>query len=65
MGREWSRNQERDSETLPTGKPAVNGLGSFYRYHNHFFTLDWLIGFSGPRAEAEQSEHQIGVFLRE
>ncbi|MGV2830352.1 group II intron maturase-specific domain-containing protein [Myxosarcina sp. GI1(2024)] len=25
------------------GKPAVNGLGSFYRYQNHFFTLDLVI----------------------
>ena len=25
------------------GKPAVNGLGSFYCYQNHFFTLDFVI----------------------
>ncbi len=47
------------------GKPAVNGLGSFYRYQNHFFTLDWLIGFSGPRKEAEKIKGEIGTFLQE
>jgi hypothetical protein len=26
---------------------------------------DWLLGFSGPRHEAEEIKHQIGLFLHE
>jgi len=46
------------------GKPAATD-----RLHlpslSHSFTLDWLLGFCGPRIEAETIKEKIAVFLRD
>ncbi len=47
------------------GKPAVNGLGSFYRYQNHFFTLDWLLLTNGGKEEALRLREEFQTFLTE
>jgi hypothetical protein len=55
---------EAASEALQQGKPAATDrlrLPSL----SHSFTLDWLLGFSGPRTEAEEIKQAIGTFLRE
>ncbi len=44
------------------GKPAVNGLGSFYRYQNHFFTLDMVIILK-PQDDANEILEKIKQFL--
>ncbi len=37
----------------------------FRRLHYVRYADDWLIGFTGPRAEAEEIKRQIGAFLRD
>jgi hypothetical protein len=37
----------------------------FRRLHYVRYADDWLIGFTGPRAEAEEIKRQIGTFLRD
>src|SRR5262249_9820583 len=64
MGREWRPDHDRASEALQPGKPAAtdrHGLPSL----THSFTLDWLLGFVGPKEEAEEIKGRLGLFLRE
>ena len=37
----------------------------FRRLHYVRYADDWLIGFTGPRAEAEEIKRQVGAFLRD
>ena len=46
------------------GKPAETARQRL-KPLSHSFTLDWLLGFSGPREEAEAIKGQLKVFLRD
>lgn len=46
--------------------PSLDPLDPNYRRLRYIrYADDWLIGFSGPHAEAEDIKREIGTFLRE
>ena len=47
--------------TLPSQDPDDP---TYRRLHYVRYADDWLLGFAGPKAEAEDIKHQLGEFLR-
>ncbi len=46
--------------------PSLDPQDSDYRRLRYMrYADDWIIGFSGPRQEAEEIKREIGTFLRE
>ncbi len=46
--------------------PSLDPTDSGYRRMRYLrYADDWLIGYSGPRNEAEEIKHQVGAFLKE
>jgi len=50
------------AQQLPSGNPNDP---NFRRLHYCRYADDWLLGFIGPRTEAEEIKRQVGQFLRE
>jgi hypothetical protein len=50
------------AQTLPTSNPNDP---AYRRLHYIRYADDFLLGFNGPRAEAEAIKQQLGAFLRE
>ena len=60
--REEAETLRHQMQCLPSLDPTDPG----YRRMRYLrYVDDWLIGFSGPRKEAEEIKHQVGVFLKE
>ncbi len=57
-----ARNLKQQLRTLPSGDPADPG---FRRLRYLRYADDHLLGFAGPRAEAEQIKARLAEFLRE
>ncbi len=53
------RRQMKQMPSLDSMDPAYRRL-RYVRYAD-----DWLLGFSGPRCEAEEIKHRVGRFLRD
>jgi group II intron reverse transcriptase/maturase len=60
--REQARALRRQLQQLPSRDPDDPG---FRRLRYIRYADDWLLGFSGPRREAEQIKTTIGSFLRD
>jgi group II intron reverse transcriptase/maturase len=60
--REAGRVLRKQMKTLPSRDPDDPG---YRRLHYCRYADDWLLGFTGPRREAEQIKADIGRFLRE
>ena len=52
----------QQAQQMPSGDPHDP---AFRRLWYLRYADDWLLGFTGPRAEAEQIKRQVGEFLRE
>src|SRR4051794_4285042 len=52
----------RQMKTMPSRDPNDPG---YRRLHYCRYADDWLLGFTGPRQEAEEIKTQVGEFLRE
>jgi group II intron reverse transcriptase/maturase len=57
-----ARALRRQMQALPSVDPTDPG---YRRLRYIRYADDWLLGFSGPRAEAEMIKQQVGAFLRE
>jgi group II intron reverse transcriptase/maturase len=60
--RDQARDLARQMRTLPFGDPMDP---SYRRLFYLRYADDHLLGFAGPRAEAEQIKNELAVFLRE
>lgn len=60
--REGGRILRRQMKTMPSRDPDDPG---YRRLRYCRYADDWLLGFTGPRQEAEQIKTSIGEFLRE
>jgi group II intron reverse transcriptase/maturase len=60
--RAQAREHLRQQRGLPTGDPYDPG---YRRLHYSRYADDHLLGFSGPKAEAEAIKDQLAVFLRD
>jgi group II intron reverse transcriptase/maturase len=63
-GKDWETAKALNAErrTLPSGDPNDPG---FRRLRYARYADDWLIGFSGPRHEAEEIKQKVLQFLRD
>jgi group II intron reverse transcriptase/maturase len=52
----------KQMKTMPSRDPNDPG---YRRLHYCRYADDWLLGFTGPRQEAEEIKTQVGEFLRE
>lgn len=52
----------RQMKTMPSRDPADPG---YRRLRYCRYADDWVLGFTGPRQEAEEIKARIGQFLRE
>jgi group II intron reverse transcriptase/maturase len=52
----------RQMKTMPSRDPNDEG---YRRLHYCRYADDWLLGFTGPKWEAEQIKAEVGQFLRE
>ncbi len=52
----------RQMKTMPSRDPNDE---SYRRLHYCRYADDWLLGFTGPKREAEQIKAEVGQFLRE
>jgi group II intron reverse transcriptase/maturase len=57
-----ARQRRRQMQQVPSQDPCDPG---YRRLRYIRYADDWLLGFSGPRHEAEEIKRQIGLFLRE
>lgn len=64
MGREWGADHDRASEALHLGKPAETDRPCL-KSLNHSFTLDFLLGLTGSKSEAETIKQELSAFLHE
>jgi group II intron reverse transcriptase/maturase len=60
--REAGRALRRQMKTMPSRDPADPG---YRRLKYCRYADDWVLGFTGPRQEAEEIKDEIGRFLRE
>jgi group II intron reverse transcriptase/maturase len=60
--RDQARDLARQMRTLPFGDPMDPGYRRLFYLR---YADDHLLGFAGPRAEAEQIKNELAVFLRE
>jgi hypothetical protein len=60
--REAGRMLRRQMKTMPSRDPADPG---YRRLRYCRYADDWVLGFTGPRQEAEEIKDKIGQFLRE
>ncbi len=59
--RDMARMLWQQMQRLPSRDPADSG---FRRLHYCRYADDWLLGFTGPKLEAEEIKANIGEFLR-
>lgn len=59
---ELAKEKRKQFQQLPTGDPRDP---TYRRLHYIRYADDFLLGFSGPKAEAEEIKRQIGAFLRD
>lgn len=52
----------KQMKTMPSRDPDDEG---YRRLHYCRYADDWLLGFTGPRQEAEQIKDEVGQYLRE
>ena len=46
--------------------PCLDPMDPAFRRLRYIrYADDWLLGFSGPRSEAEEIKHEVGAFLRD
>lgn len=60
--RTQARELHRQMRSLPSGDPRDPG---YRRLHYSRYADDHLLGFTGPKAEAEQIKKRLAMFLRE
>ncbi len=60
--RQGGQQLRRQMKTMPSRDPNDEG---YRRLHYCRYADDWLLGFAGPKREAEQIKAEVGQFLRE